>query len=92
MIPRNCLSAVLDRLASEGGYGAFRGSSHSEWGLHALHITIGIGVIGWLLWRLKKGTIDSERYMGVELMGLYWHFVDLVWVFLFPLFYLVHTR
>ena len=38
MVPRNCLSTVLDRLASEGGYGAFRGSSHSEWGLHVLHI------------------------------------------------------
>lgn len=39
MVPRNCLSTVLDRLASEGGYGAFRGSSHSDWGLHALHIS-----------------------------------------------------
>jgi cytochrome c oxidase subunit 3 len=61
-------------------------------GLHAIHITIGIGVIAWLLWRLKRGLVNADRYMGVELMGLYWHFVDLVWVFLFPLFYLVHTR
>jgi cytochrome c oxidase subunit 3 len=61
-------------------------------GLHALHITIGVGVIAWLLWRLKRGLVNADRYMGVELMGLYWHFVDLVWVFLFPLFYLVHTR
>ena len=39
MIPRNCLSTVLDRLVSQGGYGAFRGSSHSRWGLHVLHIS-----------------------------------------------------
>lgn len=38
MIPLNCLSTVLDRLASQGGYGAFRGSSHSDWGMHVLHI------------------------------------------------------
>ena len=39
MIPRNCLSTVLDRLVEQGGYGAFRGSSHSSWGLHVLHIS-----------------------------------------------------
>ena len=39
MIPRNCLSAVLDRLVSQGGYGVFRGSSHSDWGLRAPHIS-----------------------------------------------------
>lgn len=39
MIPRNCLSFVLDRLVSTGGYGAFRGSDHSGWGLHVLHIS-----------------------------------------------------
>lgn len=39
MVPRNCLSTVLDRLVTDGGYGAFRGSSHSDWGLHALHIS-----------------------------------------------------
>lgn len=38
MVPRNCLSTVLDRLATDGGYGAFRGSSHSDWGMHVLHI------------------------------------------------------
>lgn len=38
MVPRNCLSTVLDRLVTQGGYGAFRGSSHSDWGMHVLHI------------------------------------------------------
>lgn len=61
-------------------------------GLHGVHVLIGIGVLLWLVWRAKRGTISSEKYMAVELTGLYWHFVDLVWVFLFPLFYLVHVR
>ena len=39
MVPRNCLSTVLDRLVTDGGYGAFRGSSHSSWGMHVLHIS-----------------------------------------------------
>ncbi len=39
MIPRNCLSETLDRLVTDGGYGAFRGSSHSSWGMHVLHIS-----------------------------------------------------
>ena len=39
MVPRNCLSTVLDRLVEQGGYGAFRGSSHSSWGMHVLHIS-----------------------------------------------------
>lgn len=60
-------------------------------GLHALHVTIGIGVIGWLVWLTARGKLGGARYMPVEMTGLYWHFVDLVWVFLFPLFYLVGT-
>ena len=61
-------------------------------GLHAFHIIIGIGVLSWLVYLAFRNKVNAERYMAVELTGLYWHFVDLVWVFLFPLFYLVHTR
>lgn len=60
-------------------------------GLHALHMIIGIcvmAVIAFLAWR---GRFSSEYYTPVELTGLYWHFVDVVWVFLFPLLYLLHT-
>ena len=58
-------------------------------GLHALHMIIGfvlLSVIAWMSW---KGRFTAEWYTPVELSGLYWHFVDIVWIFLFPLLYLV---
>ena len=61
-------------------------------GLHAIHVTIGIVlmlVLALLAWR---GTFQNGNYMPVEIAGLYWHFVDIVWVFLFPLLYLAGHR
>lgn len=58
-------------------------------GLHALHMIIGLGIMIWLLWRAFKNTFDAEYYSPVEISGLYWHFVDIVWIFLFPLLYLL---
>jgi cytochrome c oxidase subunit 3 len=58
-------------------------------GLHGVHVLVGIALILWLLWRSSKGHFYSEFYTPLEMVGLYWHFVDLVWIFLFPLFYLV---
>lgn len=58
-------------------------------GLHALHMIIGLGLMSWLLWTAWKGNYNSEYYMPVEMSGLYWHFVDIVWIFLFPLLYLL---
>ncbi len=58
-------------------------------GLHGLHVTIGIGVLAWLLFRAWRGHFSPEYYTPVEVTGLYWHFVDLVWIFLFPLLYLI---
>jgi cytochrome c oxidase subunit 3 len=57
-------------------------------GLHALHMIVGLGIMAWLLWNAVKGKYDSYYYTPVEIAGLYWHFVDLVWIFLFPLLYL----
>jgi cytochrome c oxidase subunit 3 len=59
-------------------------------GLHAIHIIVGIIILGVLalLWH-KDWRLVSEDYVPTELVGLYWHFVDLVWIFLFPLFYLI---
>lgn len=59
-------------------------------GLHGLHVIIGIIIIGVLalMW-LKDNPMVTEDYIPTELVGLYWHFVDLVWIFLFPLFYLL---
>jgi len=60
-------------------------------GLHGLHVIGGILVIGWLLLPgAKMWSHDAERYTNrIECTGLYWHFVDLVWIFLFPVFYLL---
>ena len=61
-------------------------------GLHAVHVTIGIGILATLAVMAWRGRIHDGNDMPVEISGLYWHFVDIVWVFLFPLLYLVGHR
>jgi cytochrome c oxidase subunit 3 len=58
-------------------------------GLHALHMVIGLGIMAWLLYKSWQGTFSGEYFSPVEISGLYWHFVDIVWIFLFPLLYLL---
>jgi cytochrome c oxidase subunit 3 len=58
-------------------------------GLHGIHVLVGIGVLLWILQRSRKGHFGPNYYTPVENVGLYWHIVDLVWIFLFPLLYLV---
>jgi len=58
-------------------------------GLHALHVIVGIGLFIWLLIRAKRNEFGPKYYTPLECTGLYWHFVDLVWIYLFPLLYLV---
>ncbi|MBX9679361.1 MAG: cytochrome c oxidase subunit 3 family protein [Gemmataceae bacterium] len=57
-------------------------------GLHAVHMIIGMGILGWLVFKARRGAYTPEHHPQVELVGLYWHFVDVVWIFLFPLLYL----
>jgi cytochrome c oxidase subunit 3 len=59
-------------------------------GLHALHIIVGMAVIGFALSGVSKGRVHADRAALLENAGLYWHLVDLIWIFLFPLFYLIH--
>jgi cytochrome c oxidase subunit III len=59
-------------------------------GLHALHMVIGVALLLWFIWRAWRGDFGPEYYSPVEVMGLYWHFVDIVWIFLFPFLYLIH--
>jgi cytochrome c oxidase subunit 3 len=61
-------------------------------GLHALHMTIGMGLLLWLVLRSRKGSFTPQYFAPVEVVGLYWHFVDIVWIFLFPLLYLIGGR
>jgi cytochrome c oxidase subunit III len=61
-------------------------------GLHALHMIVGVVILFVILWMAHKGRFDSEWHAPVEMTGLYWHFVDIVWIFLFPLLYLVERH
>jgi cytochrome c oxidase subunit 3 len=58
-------------------------------GLHATHMVIGLGLFTWLLVQARRGKFTPEHHTAVEVVGLYWHFVDVVWIFLFPLLYLM---
>lgn len=58
-------------------------------GLHALHVAIGIGLLAGLYFLAGRGRFHRDYYTPVDMIGLYWHFVDLVWIFLFPVLYLL---
>jgi cytochrome c oxidase subunit I+III len=58
-------------------------------GLHAVHVAVGLVAVGYLMIRTFNGGFTSKKNVAVENVGLYWHFVDIVWMFLFPLFYLI---
>ena len=58
-------------------------------GLHGLHVVIGAILLSWLAIRAKRGEFNSAYYTPVDLVGLFWHLVDLVWIYLFPLYYLI---
>ena len=61
-------------------------------GLHALHMVIGAGLLIWMIIKTSRGGITAEYHNPVENVGLYWHFVDIVWIFLFPLLYLISRK
>jgi cytochrome c oxidase subunit 3 len=83
-----------------GEYYTFEGIDHAKasvffsiyymmTGLHGLHVVIGIGLMIWLLVRARSGAYTNSYYTPVEMTGLYWHLVDIIWIFLFPLMYLI---
>ncbi|MCU1308018.1 MAG: cytochrome c oxidase subunit [Acidobacteriaceae bacterium] len=61
-------------------------------GMHALHMIIGMGLMIWLLYNAHKGMYSAAYYTPIENFGLYWHFVDIVWIYLFPLLYLINRH
>ncbi len=61
-------------------------------GVHALHMVVGVGILTFLLVQAWRGQYGPDRFNPVEGAGLYWHFVDIVWIFLFPLLYLIGGR
>ena len=72
--------------AGEPLYGA---TFYTMTGFHGAHVTIGVLAMIWITWRAFRGKYTQESHGGVEVMGLYWHFVDLVWIILFTIVYLI---
>ncbi len=80
-------SPILLKLGK--GETLFFGLYYVMTGLHGLHVFIGCVVIAFMLCFTLAGTIDRENHARLENTGLYWHFVDIVWIYLYPLFYLI---
>ena len=67
----------------------FFGLYYSMTGLHGLHVLVGISILSVMLVLMMRGKINKNRFVPLENSGLYWHLVDIIWIFLFPLFYLI---
>ncbi len=61
-------------------------------GLHGIHVLIGMGLITWMILRAKRNEFNTRWNTPIELTGLYWHLVDVIWIYLFPLIYLIHRH
>lgn len=83
-----------------GKFFAFEGAQHKNLalyfsfyfvmsGLHGIHVLIGMGLITWVMIRAMRGEFDEHYYTPVEGVGLFWHIVDLIWIYLFPILYLI---
>jgi cytochrome c oxidase subunit III len=75
--------------AGEPGLNMFFGLYYIITGLHGIHVIIGMVLLAISLVWVLRGRVDAERYSMLDNSGLYWHLVDLIWIFVFPLFYLV---
>ncbi len=76
-------------LSKPSGEIVFFGLYYVMTGLHGLHVIIGVILIAFMMRFTSKGIINNESYVKLESAGLYWHLVDIIWIFLFPLFYLI---
>lgn len=70
--------------------GTFMGIYFSLTALHAIHVIAGLGVIAWIFIGAAWGRFGSRYFTPVDMVGLYWHLVDMIWIYLFPLLYLIH--
>ncbi len=71
------------------GWGVYFGLYYFTTGLHGLHVIIGAAILAWVFIQVRSGRINREHYISLENAGLYWHLVDLIWIFVFPLYYLI---
>jgi cytochrome c oxidase subunit III len=91
LLPGRFFSHGLDPAHAEIGknIGMYFGFYFCMTGLHGTHVLIGMCLIGWLMVRNKRGDFSPHHYTAVEGVGIFWHIIDLIWIFLFPLLYLV---
>ena len=75
--------------AEHANLGLYFGFYYCMTGLHGIHVLLGMGLIAWCLIRTIRGDFSSKYFVPVEGVGLFWHVIDLIWIFLFPLLYLV---
>jgi cytochrome c oxidase subunit 3 len=85
--PQSPSSVVL---ANQGPWQLFYLLYFTATGLHAFHMIVGLTIMTVLLIMTQRNRFDTEYFTPIEMGGLYWHLIDIIWVFLFPLFYLVH--
>jgi cytochrome c oxidase subunit 3 len=78
-----------DNIPGSRGYATFFSFYFMMTGLHGIHIVVGIALLSWLWVKAGKGEYSSSYYTPVDLVGLYWHIVDMIWIYLFPLYYLI---
>lgn len=78
-----------EQIDQRGGAGLFFSIYYCMTGVHAIHILIGMGVLVWLIVRATKNQFNDQYYGPIDYFGLYWHLVDLIWIYLFPLLYLI---
>jgi len=83
------ISGVETELNTRSRAGVFFGIYYVMTGIHAIHIICGIGVLIWLLVRSVRRDFNRQYFGPVDYVGLYWHIVDLIWIYLFPLLYLI---
>jgi cytochrome c oxidase subunit 3 len=79
----------IEHVSITGGTAhVFFGLYYTITGMHGLHIVVGLGLMVWMYKRISRGDFNHENYIALENVSLFWHLVDLVWIFLYPLLYL----
>jgi cytochrome c oxidase subunit 3 len=80
---------ITHKVIPSPGYKTFFSFYFMMTGLHGIHILVGIGLLTWIAIRANRGEFGPAYYTPVDLVGLYWHIVDMIWIYLFPLYYLI---
>ncbi len=89
LLPGHWYSHKGDAIPGSHGYATFFSFYFMMTGLHGIHILVGIILLSWIAGRASRGEFSAAYYTPVDLIGLYWHLVDLIWIYLFPLYYLI---